>query len=814
MKAQYRNLLWILAIALLAFQLGFKPLGVARDYTLSELGTATYVFPTQDIVSTIQEARAEASDEEAEAEEPDEPATDEASDDTADEEAAVDEDEADTADADEEATSDSGTDEPATDDDETTGDEEATDETPELEENGEEEPEQIISDVELEGEIWDALDEAGVWVLNGGVEVGASQMDVTFAFPVDTPQEEALEQRRMAREVLEREYADVLGAPTEEAISEEEAAIRESVVFQLWKLQVRQPTAQVQLGLDLQGGTRLVMEAVPITRYVFVDQAQVLNIEALEPEESEEPEAAETENTEDADDAAETEAEEEEAADEPEEPSEAAQEVTASRARWAAIAEDLGLYLMDQDVSVRTLTPTTTGLVLEAKTVDQEEADALRDDVRGYLAQQVPAGEIRVTEQESFFIKSDTIERVREIMQRRVDGFGLTEPIIQTQGDRRIIVEIPGTTPENIEDVLDEPADLKLMWFDPGRFEIEYEEIPPQERDPRRPEKSERVVIIDATTQERVDDEIAINDPSSRIVVKGSQMRDTSSATPGAAGDWEVSFELKPDAAADFREFTARHIQDPMPIVLNNVIESAPVIQSTIGAHGRITGGFSLEEANNLKTLLNAGALPVPLEVVENREVSPTLGQHNVDRSVIAALIGLLAVFIYMLAVYRLPGLVANVALTIYSGIVLGVLVMFGATLTLTGIAGLILGIGMAVDANILIFERMKEELRSKSLGMAVRVGFERAWTAILDSNVTTLLAGFTLWMFGTGGIKGFATTLIVSVLASMFSAVFVSRVLLEIVVASPLGKYSSLYLGARPESIMKEEPRRGRSAQ
>jgi protein-export membrane protein SecD len=810
-KAQYRNLLWILAIALLAFQLGFKPLGVARDYTLSELGTATYVFPTQDIVSAIQEARAEAADEEAEAEEPEEPATDETGEDAADE------DEADTADADEEATDEeasgnSETDEPATDDDEATGDEEATeDETPELEENGEEEPEQIISDVELEGEIWDALDEAGVWVLNGGVEVGASQVDVTFAFPVDTPQEEALEQRSMAREVLEREYGDVLGAPTEEPISEEEAAISESVVFELWKLQVRQPTAQVQLGLDLQGGTRLVMEAVPITRYVFVDQAQVLDIEALEPAEEEEEEA-EAETTDAEGDAAG--ADEEDATDEPEEPSEAAQEVTESRARWAAIADDLGLYLMDQDVSVRTLTPTTTGLVLEAKTVDQEEADALRDDVRSYLAQRLPAGEIRVTEQESFFIKSDTIERVREIMQRRVDGFGLTEPIIQTQGDRRIIVEIPGTTPENIEDVLDEPADLKLMWFDPGRFEIEYEEIPPQERDPRRPEKTERVVIIDATTQEPVDDEIAINDPSSRIVVKGSQMRDTSSATPGAAGDWEVSFELKPDAAADFREFTARHIQDPMPIVLNNVIESAPVIQSTIGAHGRITGGFSLEEANNLKTLLNAGALPVPLEVVENREVSPTLGQHNVDRSVIAALIGLLAVFIYMLAVYRLPGLVANVALTIYAGIVLGVLVMFGATLTLTGIAGLILGIGMAVDANILIFERMKEELRSKSLGMAVRVGFERAWTAILDSNVTTLLAGFTLWMFGTGGIKGFATTLIVSVLASMFSAVFVSRVLLEIVVASPLGKYSSLYLGARPESIMKEEPRRGRSAQ
>jgi len=157
--------------------------------------------------------------------------------------------------------------------------------------------------------------------------------------------------------------------------------------------------------------------------------------------------------------------------------------------------------------------------------------------------------------------------------------------------------------------------------------------------------------------------------------------------------------------------------------------------------------------------------------------------------------------------------LVADIALTLYGGIVLAILVMFGATLTLTGIAGLILGIGMAVDANILIFERMKEELRTKSLGMALRVGFERAWTAILDGNVTTLLAGFVLWLFGTGALKGFAVTLIVSVLASMFTAIFVSRVILEAVIVTRLGNYAKLYLGARPESVMKEEPRRGRPA-
>ncbi len=288
-------------------------------------------------------------------------------------------------------------------------------------------------------------------------------------------------------------------------------------------------------------------------------------------------------------------------------------------------------------------------------------------------------------------------------------------------------------------------------------------------------------------------------------------MKDNCTAQPGRAGDWEVHFELKPKAAERFRDHTSRHIKDPLPIVLNNVIESAPVIQSTIGSQGRITGGYSLQEANNLKTLLNAGALPIELEIVENREVSATLGAHNVHQSVVAGIWGLMLVLAFMLLYYRLPGAIADLALTLYAGMTLAVLVMFDATLTLTGIAGLILGIGMAVDANILIFERMKEELRTKSLNMSIHLGFDRAWAAILDGNVTTVLAGLVLWMFGTGGVRGFATTLIISVLMSMFTAIFVSRVLLEVVATTRLGKIAFLFLGARPESLAREESSRGR---
>ena len=787
MRAQYRNLLWILAVALLAFQLGFKPLAIAREHTLAELGVATYSFPTEDLLVAVQEARAKPAEEGSATES----------------EAAVESEAAESQPAESEAATESQAGESEAASESQAGESEPAAESEEAAPEEEELP-PINSVTDLENEMWTTLDEAGVWVITGGVDVSGSEAEVTFAFPVDTTPAAAREQRRQARDTLAAKYGATIGQPAEQPLSRQDEQDEAAVVAQIWKLQIRKPTPQVKLGLDLQGGTRLVMEAVPVTRYVFVDQSQAVALDDMDiEEEAAEEVAAES-------DAAPPESE---PAIEPEEALDDEPGAAESRDEWEVIAGSLETQLASDKVTVRSLTHTTTGVVLEAMTVDQVEADALRDQVRTFLSNARPGGEIRCTEQESFFIKGDTINRVREIMQRRVDGFGLTEPIIQTQGDRRVIVEIPGTTPESVEETLDKPADLKLMWFDPNRFRIEMEEIPLQARDPRRPEKTERVVVYDAVSGEVVDHEIAVNDPSSQVVVKGSQMKDTSSATPGARGDWEVSFELKPDAADAFREFTARHIKEPMPIVLNNVIESAPVIQSTIGAHGRITGSYSLEEANNLKTLLNAGALPVPLEVVENRAVSPTLGQHNIERSVIAALAGLLAVYIYMLFYYRLPGLVADIALTLYGGIVLAILVMFGATLTLTGIAGLILGIGMAVDANILIFERMKEELRTKSLGMALRVGFERAWTAILDGNVTTLLAGFVLWLFGTGALKGFAVTLIVSVLASMFTAIFVSRVILEAVIVTRLGNYAKLYLGARPESVMKEEPRRGRPA-
>lgn len=246
-----------------------------------------------------------------------------------------------------------------------------------------------------------------------------------------------------------------------------------------------------------------------------------------------------------------------------------------------------------------------------------------------------------------------------------------------------------------------------------------------------------------------------------------------------------------------------------MAIVLDGKCQMAPVIKSAIPGEGIIEGNFTTQEAGDLRLLLNAGALPVPLEIAENRTVSATLGQDTIDRSLRAGLIGFVAVVVFMLLYYRLPGLLADIALVLYVIIVLAVVAISqqikgigGITLTLPGIAGVIISIGMAVDANVLIFERLREELRAgKSMRSAVAAGFDRAWTAILDSNVTTLITCAVLYFLGTSIIKSFAAMLFIGVVCSFFTAVTVSRWLVSAVAESRFGNNPTLF-GVTPEEI------------
>ena len=255
-------------------------------------------------------------------------------------------------------------------------------------------------------------------------------------------------------------------------------------------------------------------------------------------------------------------------------------------------------------------------------------------------------------------------------------------------------------------------------------------------------------------------------------------------AVPDEMGQYYVLMRLDNRGKRIFERLTRENVGKALAIVLDDTIFSAPVIQEPIpGGEARITGSFTPEEARDLAIVLREGALPAPVTIIENRAVGPTLGSDSIAQGIRATLLGGVLVVLFMVVYYRLSGLIANLALLLNVVILMGVLALpgLGATLTLPGIAGIILTLGMAVDANVLIFERIREELRlGKSVRAAVDAGFERAFSAILDSNVTTVIAALVLFQFGTGPVKGFAVTLTIGIAVSMFTAIFVSKTIFE----------------------------------
>jgi preprotein translocase subunit SecD len=263
--------------------------------------------------------------------------------------------------------------------------------------------------------------------------------------------------------------------------------------------------------------------------------------------------------------------------------------------------------------------------------------------------------------------------------------------------------------------------------------------------------------------------------------------RDLKTARPGLGqfNDPIVEFSLTPEGSAKFGELTGNNVGKPLAIVLDGRVVSAPRINSRITDNGLIEGGFSQQEAQDLATVLRSGALPAGITYLEERTVGPSLGRDSIEKGLLAGLVGTALVILYMLIIYNLSGLNAVAALFLNILLLFGGLAAFGATLTLPGIAGIILTIGMAVDANVLVFERIREELRAgRTVRSAIDLGFEKALSSIIDSNVTTLIAAVFLFQFGTGPIKGFAVTLTIGLLASMFTAVFVSRWLFDVVLS------------------------------
>ena len=368
-------------------------------------------------------------------------------------------------------------------------------------------------------------------------------------------------------------------------------------------------------------------------------------------------------------------------------------------------------------------------------------------------------------EQEKRKIDNQTMDQSLEIIRRRVDEAGTREPTIQKQGSRRILIQVPGLgSAEELLQLIGRTA--KLTFHPVIKNSVSCEKKP-----------TITTIII-----ENFDDINNCLELEKKFVVSGSQL---TNAQPSFDQNNRpaVSFQFNPVGGRKFGEYTKNNIGNPFAIVLDKQVISAPIIQSYIpGGAGIITGNFSVDESNRLSILLRAGALPAAIQVLEQRTVGPELGADSIKSGKIAAIIAGILVLLFMVASYGLFGLFANIGLIFNIALIFSIMAYFAATLTLPGIAGIVLTIGMAVDANVLIFERIREEIKTnKSLYRAIELGYEKALTSIIDANVTTFIAAVILFSLGSGPIKGFSVTLGIGIMTSVFTAVYLTRLLISI---------------------------------
>ena len=360
-------------------------------------------------------------------------------------------------------------------------------------------------------------------------------------------------------------------------------------------------------------------------------------------------------------------------------------------------------------------------------------------------------------------LKLKIVDQSIEIVRRRIDGMGTTEPVIQSQGADRIVLQLPGLqNPEEVKQILGRTAKMSFHMVDSRTSAM----------DARRGMLSNTSRLVKGSEGETF---VITRKP----VVSGENLVDANVSYQD--GQPVVSFKFDSLGAKKFGEATKNNIGERLAIVLDNEVISAPTIQSAImGGSGVITGNFSVKSANDLALLLRSGALPAQLQVLEERTVGAGLGADSIRDGVFASIIGFVAIVLFMLAAYGLFGLFTTITVFMNLFLMLGALSMINATLTLPGIAGIILTIGMAVDANVLIFERMREEVKNgRSTKDAAEAGFTEAWSTIVDSNLTTLVAAFVLFYFGTGPVRGFAVTLAIGIATSMFTSVTVTRLII-----------------------------------
>jgi preprotein translocase subunit SecD len=381
----------------------------------------------------------------------------------------------------------------------------------------------------------------------------------------------------------------------------------------------------------------------------------------------------------------------------------------------------------------------------------------------------------RLSDSEIEAVQDYAVRQALETLRNRVDQFGVSEPTLQREAGNRILIQLPGVKdPQRAIDLLGKTARLE--------FKMVMENANPQDAitgnlpqggqliyerrvDPRTGATSEIPIVVETKT-----------------ILTGDLLSNAQVRIDTRFNDPYVAIDFNSVGAKRFDQITAANVGKRMAIVLDDTVYSAPVIRERIsGGSAQISGSFTEQEATDLAIVLRAGSLPAPVKIMENRTVGPSLGQDSINQGIMSILIGSVLVILAMLIYYRLSGLVANIVLILNIFFIMAMLSIFGATLTLPGLAGIVLTVGMAVDANVLIFERIREELRlGRTARAALEAGFEKAKLTIIDANITTLIAALVLFQFGTGPVKGFAVTLSIGILSSLFTAVIVSRLIFD----------------------------------
>jgi preprotein translocase subunit SecD len=476
------------------------------------------------------------------------------------------------------------------------------------------------------------------------------------------------------------------------------------------------PTQQVNLGLDLQGGSHLLLE---------VDTKAVV------------------------------------------------------RERLTNLVDAIRSEMRTKRIIVSNLAPTEAGDGVSFRVRDAAQVEQARQTVReldrtGQLtASPDNVITLRLNEQDLLEQRRQAIAQSIEIVRRRIDETGMKEATIVAQGQDRILVQLPGERdPQRIKDLLKQTAKMNFHLLDVTNSVEEAQRSGP-------PPSS---LLMPADKEVGADGKPVMHLVQRRVIVPGERLADAQPSTHQQTGEWIVNFTFDSIGGKRFGDATRDNVGRPLAIILDGKVISAPVIREPIlGGRGQISGNFTAQSAQDLAVLLRAGALPAPLNIIEERTVGPDLGSDSIAAGEIACVIGFVLIAVLMIVGYGLFGVVANFALILNISFTLSIMAALGATLTLPGIAGIVLGLAMAVDANVLIYERMREEERNgRSPFPAIDMAFQRAYVTILDSNLTTLIAALLLYALGSGPVRGFGVTLAIGITCSMFTSVTFTRLVIS----------------------------------